>query len=127
MQGLINVNTAPARVLALIPGLPPEVVPTLIEVRNRLGADKLRSYAWLRTEGVLNQAQFERVAPAITASAYQFTVEVFAYADHANASARMEWVIDVLGMAPQIRYHRDLTRLGPGWPVDSETVIVAQP
>jgi type II secretory pathway component PulK len=124
-KGLINVNTAPARVLALIPGLPPKAVEAILQVREGLGPEKLRSIAWLRTEGILSDREFQNVAPAITSSAYQYTVEIFAYADHTNSTARLEWVLDLVGMAPQVRYHRDLTRLGPGWPVDSETVIVS--
>lgn len=125
-RGLININTAPARVLAVVPGLPQSAIPTILDLRGRLDPQKLRSIAWLRTEGVLSQSQFERVAPVITAGAYQFRVEVFAYADHSAATARMEWVLDLVGFVPQVRYYRDLTRLGPGWPVDSETVIVSR-
>lgn len=123
IEGLININTAPARVLALIPGITPDGVGALLAAREKADALTLGTSAWPLTTGALDAATFKQIAPYITAKSYQFHVEVVGYADHVKLSRRLEWIIEMVGPLAQIKYHRDLTPLGFAWPVDSETIV----
>ncbi|MFQ5804871.1 MAG: hypothetical protein ACE5I3_00310 [Phycisphaerae bacterium] len=122
--GLININAAPLRVLLTIPGMTEEAAAAIVGGRQEFDADTLRTTAWPLTTETLDAATFKEIAPYITTKAYQFHVEVVGYADHVKASKRLEWIIEMVGPLAQIKYHRDLTRLGLAWPLDDETVIV---
>lgn len=122
--GLVNINAAPLRVLLTVPNLTEEVAAAIVGARRGLDADTVRTTAWPLTTGTLSAATFRAIAPYITTKAYQFHVEVVGYADHRKTSKRLEWIIEMVGPLAQIKYHRDLTRLGLAWPLDDETVIV---
>lgn len=126
VEGLININTAPARILALLPGMTADKVGALLGARAKADEQTLRTTAWPLTTGALDPATFRQIAPYITAKSYQFHVEVIGYADHVKLSRRLEWVIEMVGPLAQVRYHRDLTTLGFAWPVDSETIVTNQ-
>jgi hypothetical protein len=127
IEGLININTAPIRVLVLIPGMTLEAAASIVNTRQQADADSLRTTAWPLVLDVVDTATFQAIAPYITTKAYQFHVEVLGYADHLRISRRYEWVIEMVGPLAQIKYHRELTSLGPAWPVDDETRIAVTP
>jgi DNA uptake protein ComE-like DNA-binding protein len=127
IEGLININTAPIRVLVLIPGMTSEAAAAIVDTRQQADADSLRTTAWPLVLGAVDLATFHAIAPYITTKAYQFHVEVLGYADHLRISRRYEWVIELVGPLAQIKYHRDLTSLGPAWPIDDETRIAVAP
>ncbi|MFO0840347.1 MAG: type II secretion system protein GspK [Phycisphaerae bacterium] len=122
--GLININTAPARVLALIPDITPEAVAAIVDSRTRLTPESLQTTAWPLASGAVPPGVFKRIAPWITTKSYQFHVETIGYADHVKAMRRFEWIVEMIGPMPQVKYYRDLTSLGRGWPIDSESVVV---
>lgn len=126
IEGLININTAPTRVLALLPGLTPESLAALVDARRTLSPVQLATTAWPLTSGAVDAVTFGRIAPYITTKAYQFRVEVLGYADHLRIARRYEWIVEMLGPLPQIRYQRELTSRGFSWPVDDESVVVTQ-
>lgn len=127
IAGLININTAPVRVLELIPGMTVEMIGAILEGRTTVEAEQLATTAWPLTAGVLSAGSFKRIAPYITTKSYQFHVEVLGYADHRKLFKRLEWVLEMVGPLGQVKYHRDLTRLGLAWPIDDENyVIVSQ-
>lgn len=121
--GLININAAPARVLAVIPGMPPQAVAAIISTRATLEAEQLRTTAWPLVAGAVDAATFRRIAPHITTKVHQFHVEIVGYSDHNRVSRRLEWLIEMIGPLAQVRYTRDLTNLGLAWPVDEDTVV----
>ncbi|MFH1747568.1 MAG: hypothetical protein ABIG44_11045 [Planctomycetota bacterium] len=120
--GLININTAPLRVLELIPGLTDETVTNLVEMRPQQDSTALRTTAWPMTSGAVDIATFHAMAPYITTKSYQFHVEVLGYADHVKVSRRYEWIVEMAGPLAQVRYWRDLSSLGFAWPIDDEEV-----
>jgi len=122
VAGLININTAPARVLALLPELTPEVVGQIVEARATLNPQAARTPAWLLTTGAVDLTTFHAIMPYITTKAYQFHVEVIGYADHRRAFRRYEWVMEMVGPIAQVRYFRDLTPLGLAFPVDDPEI-----
>jgi DNA uptake protein ComE-like DNA-binding protein len=124
IYGLININAAPLRVLMTVPNMTEDAAGAILGARQELDAETLRTTAWPLMTETISAATFRRIAPYITTKAYQFHVEVVGYADHLKMSKRLEWIIEMIGPLAQIRYHRDLTRLGLAWPLDDETVIV---
>lgn len=124
IYGLINVNAAPMRVLMTIPGMTEEAAAAIVVGRREVDAELLRTPAWLVITETLDVGTFKQIAPYLTTKSYQFHVEVVGYADHLKIAKRLEWVIEMVGPLAQIKYHRDLTRLGLAWPLDDETIIV---
>ena len=122
VAGLINVNTAPPRVLELIPSITPEAIELMVEIRPGLTAEQARTPAWLLMLETMDVATFHEIAPYITTKAYQFHVEVLGYADHVKTLKRYEWIIEMIGPLAQVRYWRDLTTLGLAWPIDDEEI-----
>lgn len=124
LAGRININTAPYQVLVLVPGMTAEVAAAIIATRSTLEAEDLATTAWPMVAQIVDLATFQQIAPAITTKAYQFHIEVIGYADHVQLFRRYEWIIEMVGPLAQIKYRRDLTRLGFAWPLDDDTVIV---
>ncbi len=123
IAGLININTAPLRVIQLIPGMTTDGAKLIVELRTQLDATALRTTAWPLVAGAVDAATFHAIAPYITTKAYQFHVEVIGYADHCPLMQRYEWIIDMIGPLAQVRYERDLSGLGQAWPIDDEDVV----
>jgi len=117
LVGLVNVNTAPARVLAAAAGLDPTTARRLVDVRSGLDPEARRTVAWLYTEGVLDAEDFRRAAPRLTARSYQFTVRCVGFGVPSGRFRVLEAVVDLSGgrggASPvRVVYLRDLTRLG---------------
>jgi hypothetical protein len=125
LTGLININTAPRRVLLVVPGMTTEAADAILGGRSGDPAT-LRTTAWPLVSGAVDAATFKQIAPYITTKAYQFHVEIVGYGDHTALSRRFEWIIEMLGPLMQVRYQRELTALGPAWPLDQEQTQVTQ-
>ncbi len=115
--GLININTAPPRVLATIKGLPPEAIPMIMQKRATVTGPIKSTIGWLLTEQILDFHTFSFVENQITARGRQFSIESIGFADHVGVFSRLQVVVDMRGPLAQIVYHRDLTRLGLAYPV----------
>jgi len=115
--GLINVNTAPRQVLALLPELTSEQVAAILEARRSVTDEDRLTTAWLVTDGVLDIETYDEIAPLITARGQQFMVESLGYADHIGMVTRLEVVLDLVGPIPQTIHYRDLTRIGGHFPI----------
>ena len=122
--GLININSAPLRVLLTIPGMTAETAAAIVAGRGEADPELLSNAAWPVITETIDPTTFKRIAPYITTKAYQFHVEIVGYADHLKIAQRLEWIIEMVGPLAQVKYHRDLTRLGVAWPLDIENVIV---
>lgn len=123
IPGLVNINAAPLRVLQSIPNMPGEAAAAIVARRATLDAETLATPAWPVLAGAMEIGAFKAIAPYITTKAYQHTVEIVGYADHLKLAHRREWVIEQIGGIIQVKYTRDLTRLGLAWPIDDDTVI----
>lgn len=117
LEGLINVNTAPRRVLELIEGLSDDQINRILEVRQTLDDESLATFAWLAVEEVVDLETLERIAPAITARGQQFTIESLGYADHVGMVTRLQVMVDMAGPIAQTIYYRDVSYLGGGFPI----------
>ncbi len=123
-EGLINLNTASRRVLRTIPGMTEDALSAIIAGRGTATVEGCeichQTIAWPLMQELITPATFRRIAPYLTAKAFQQRVEVLGYADHVRVFRRYEWMVEMLGPVAQVRYYRDLTPLGFAWPVDRE-------
>ncbi len=126
LVGLININAAPQRVLELVPGMTPDAAAAIVAKRRELDAEALRTTAWPLTSGAVDVQTYKAIARSITTKSQQFRVEIVSYADHLKIMRRYEWVIEMVGQLPQVKYRRDLSGLGPAWPVDDDTLVVVR-
>lgn len=112
LVGLINVNTASARVLQTVPGISEGKAESIVQHRESLTAEQKNSVAWLFADAVLTAAEFKQAAPHITARSLQFRFNVLGYSLPSGRYRAYEVVIDAADKAPQIIYLRDITKLG---------------
>ena len=75
---------------------------------------------WLVSAGVLDPAKFAVTCNSMTARSIQFTVDVIGFADHVGAVQRVQAVVEMQGQLAQVRYYRDITGLGIGYPLDGD-------
>jgi len=117
LKGLINVNTASPRVLATIPGLSEEDVASIVSSRQDVSGEQKATLGWLVANGALEAETFALVCNSLTTRSIQFTVEVIGFADHVGAYKRLQAIVEMRGHLAKIRYFRDISSLGVGYPV----------
>ena len=100
LWGLINVNTAPVRVLECIEELTGEQIEAILETRD------LETYI--------------AIAPRITARGQQFMIESLGFSDHVGMVSRLQVIVDMVGPIAQTIYYRDLTYVGGNFPIREE-------
>jgi len=116
VQGLINVNTASAEVLACVPGIWLDNAPSLVGYRQA-NPDKLYSIAWVAD--VLDPTSAKQAGRWLTTESYQFSADIAAVGHHGRGYSRARFIFDTSDGAPRIRFRQDLTRLG--WALGSTT------
>jgi hypothetical protein len=121
LVGLVNVNTAPAEVLALVPGIGEDLARDIVEARAGLDAESLRTTAWLYP-AVVSADEYKRIAPLLTARGRQFRVRCVGFGLPSGRYKVIEAVIDIADGDGRIIYLRDLTRLGLPVPLGAELV-----
>ncbi len=122
VQGLVNVNTAPAEVLAALPGMDPNLAQQIVDARRDLDPDAKSTVAWLYTQNLLDAAAFKTVAPSITARSFQYSVRCVGFGVPCGRYRVVEAVVDFSGSAPRVVYLRDVSRLGPPFALDAESI-----
>ncbi|MCH7526906.1 MAG: general secretion pathway protein GspK [Planctomycetes bacterium] len=115
LVGLININTAPAPVLATLSDLTVEEIDEIVAQRALLEPEEKRSTAWLAS--IVGLDRFEQIAPKITTHGMRYRVESIGYADHVGTMTRLETIIEMRGPLAQTVYYRDLTTLGTAYPI----------
>jgi len=120
LLGKVNVNTAPAEVLAALGGFDEELADRIVGARTSVDPEAMATIAWLYTEGVVDADTFKVIAPSLTARSFQFHVRCVAYGWPCGQYRVIEAVIDTARGAPRIVYQRDLTRLGVPFAIDAE-------
>lgn len=121
-EGLINVNTASAIVLATLPGIELALAETIVSARAGLRPEQRATPAWLLTDGGVDVATFKRIAPFLTAQSYQFSFHVIGYGLPSGRYRVLEVSIDVADAEPRITSLRDITRLGLPFKLTTETL-----
>jgi hypothetical protein len=109
IEGLVNVNTASAEVLACLPGMDLSKAESLVSHR-RSNPNQLNSIAWVAE--VLDQETAFSVGPYLTARSFQFTADIAALGHFGRGYRRMRYIIDMAEGAPKFVFRDDLTHLG---------------
>lgn len=111
-EGLINLNTASAYVLATLPGVELSLAETIVATRSSLSAERRATIAWLFQDGVVDAATFKRLAPQLTTRSFQFQFRVVGYGVPSGRYRVLEVEIDVAGDQRKVTGVRDITKLG---------------
>jgi type II secretory pathway component PulK len=109
---VVNVNTASAAVLALVPGLDEGLAGQIVDARASLGPDERTTVAWLYARNLVDAEAFKQIAPLLATRGYQFHIQCVGYGLPSGRYCVIEAVVDLAGGEPQIVYLRNLTRLG---------------
>jgi type II secretory pathway component PulK len=119
-MGRVNVNTAPAAVLACLPGLNAELAQELVNYRESNSTD-YNSFGWILDALSGNNAALQALAQGdyITAKTYQFTADIAAVGPFGRGYRRVRFVFDTSEGTPKIIYRQDLSRLG--WALGKQT------
>ena len=108
-NGLINVNTACATVLACIPGIGAANATQIVAYRVA-NPTLLTSFAWLLP--IIGRAAFMQAGPYITDQSYQFSVDVAAVGKNGRGYCREKVVFDLSKGTPRMIYRQDLSAYG---------------
>jgi type II secretory pathway component PulK len=109
LEGLINVNTARAEVLACLPGMDAERAEALVAYR-RSNPNRPRSIAWVKES--LEERAIQQAGPFLTGRSYQFAADIAAVGRHGRGYRRARFVYDLSEGTPKIIQRQDLTHLG---------------
>ncbi len=121
VPGLVNVNTASARVLRTLPGIDEALADSIVSARRNLRDEQRRTPAWLYQEGLLDAGQFKALMPYLTARGFQFHFHVVGYGVPSGRYRVLEAIIDTAGPNPTVAYLRDITRLGLPFRIETDS------
>ena len=121
LVGRINVNTAPASVLQLVPGIDNALAENILSARRNLPAERRSSVAWIHIENLVEADRFREIAPFLTTRSLQYRFNVVGYGARSGKFRVLEAVIDVASPPARLVYLRDLTRLGLPFPIELES------
>ncbi len=118
--GRVNVNSAPATVLACLPGLNADTAQQLVTYREN-NSINYNSFAWIVDALGAGSSALQTLARGdyITAKTYQFTADVAATGPFGRGYRRVRFVFDTSEGTPKIVYRQDLSRLG--WALGRQT------
>lgn len=121
IPGRININQAPATILAGIPGMNEDILAEILSRRTPEPTDSdagRRSETWLLAEGIVTLDEMKAMMPYINAGGSVFRAQVIGYFDRDGPAARIEAVVDATTDSPRIVFWRDISHLGPGYPTE---------
>jgi type II secretory pathway component PulK len=113
--GLINVNTAPAQVLACLPGLQQGEADTIVASRGTQSQNGNLSWFF---QAIGNNQTVASVAPYITDRSYVYSADIVAVSGDGRAFKREKIVVNVTATPAKIVYRKDMTSLG--WPLTAD-------
>ncbi len=142
--GRVDINAAPAAVLACIPGIDADAAEELVATRESLSERERQSVVWPLTQGVLDNVQFIEAVDWLSTRSLQYRVRIEAgwlstrgdnmfdiggpsvsmasFSDDRLEYRRVvEAVIDVASSRPRVAYLRDVTMLAVARAVASES------
>ncbi|MBL0926116.1 MAG: helix-hairpin-helix domain-containing protein [Phycisphaerales bacterium] len=120
LYGLVDLLTAPAEVLAALPGLDRSAADRIVAARTTLDDRTRATVAWPVMEGIVEPGRFAEAVDRLTTRSLQWRVRVEAgFATGDSLASRpdlrdrvvLEAVLDVSGPVPRVAYLRDLTML----------------
>nr|WP_246112758.1 type II secretion system protein GspK [Allorhodopirellula solitaria] len=128
LPGRINLNEAPAEILAGLSLVDIDTMSALLEARGAgpgglsgggasVGASNDRSHAtWPLTEGIVSLDQMRALLPLVTAGGDVYRAQVIGFDESSGLAARGEVIIDATDTTnPRVVAFRNLTHLGRGF------------
>lgn len=112
LPGLINLNTAPARVVAAALEIGEDIADAIVSARTALNSDQRTTTAWLVAQNIVDAPTYKRIAPKLTTRSYQFECHVVGYAWPSGQYRILQAEFDMAARPPRITSLRELTRLG---------------
>ena len=112
VDGLVNVNTASASVLACIfagAGVDTNQAVSLVAYRQSQ-TGPLTSLAWVKD--VLDPGTARQVGRWLTGKTYQFTADIAAVGHYGRGYRRVKYIFDTSDGTPKVLYRQDLTHMG---------------
>src|SRR6185436_8607607 len=106
--GLVNVATAPAEVLACVPGIDYDTATAMVSYRLS-NPDRMNSVAWVYDAVGTNTIQ---AWPYLTSRGSQFTADIAAVGHFNRGYRRTRLVFDISTGTPRIVHRQDLGHLG---------------
>lgn len=112
IDSTVNVNTASARVLALVPGIDESLAQSIVTTRTDLSPEDRRSAAWLVESGLMTVEDFKTTVPWLCARGFQYRLRVVGFGLPSGIYRVLEAVVDVSRPRTRIVFLRDLSRDG---------------
>ncbi len=122
VAGRININQAPAAVLAAIPGMPADAADAIVAQRpsEPPGEDSPRRHpTWLLSEGLVTLDEMKEILPYVTTEGCVYRAQVVGFFDREGPSARIEAVFDASQTPARVVFWREMSHLGRGYPLDT--------
>ena len=110
-MGLVNVNRAPAKVLATVPGIDAGLAEEIVTARENR-EEPAKTSASLLIEELVDIETYKKIAPYLTGRGFQYRLRVVGYSRPGGRFCVLEAVIDLASGTPRLMYLRDLTKLG---------------
>ena len=112
IDGLINLNTASAEVLATVPEIDGPLAEAIVSARKSISPERKNTIAWLFQEDLVDAAKFKLIASHLTARSSQYSFHVAGFGLPSGRFRVLDVIIDLGSGKPVISYLRDITRLG---------------
>ena len=118
--GRVNINTAPAEVLACLPGLNADLAQQVVNYRESNAAG-FTTIAWIVDALGSSSQALQTLAQGdyITTRSWQFTADIAAVGPFGRGYRRVKFIFDISSGTPKIIYRQDLSRLG--WALGSKS------
>lgn len=135
LEGRININQARAEVLAGIPEMTAAIIEGIVtsamvgengELSDAIGEDRATT-GWLLIQGLVDLPTMRKLDPYLTARGDVYRAQVLGHFDRGGPVARIEAVIDATEIPPKIVSRRDLSGLGPAFPLGAAVTPAAGP
>lgn len=133
IEGRININQARAEVLAGIPEMTAAIIEGIVssalvgengELSDAIGEDRATT-GWLLIQGLVDVPTMRKLDPYLTARGDVYRAQVLGHFDRGGPVARIEAVIDATEIPPKIVSRRDLSGLGPAFPLGAAVTPAA--
>ena len=120
--GRINIDQACQAVLTSVPPMTDALVLSILGQRDPTGMSTDPNYlysTWPLAFGLATLDEMKALMPFVSVSGGIYRAQLVGYSELPGAFARAEVVIDATGETPRVVSWRDLTHLGPGFPLDT--------
>ncbi|MBN2291992.1 MAG: general secretion pathway protein GspK [Pirellulales bacterium] len=118
LTGRVNVNLAPAAVLACVPGVDADLAENIVGRRpaDPMSIDTYQNHpTWLLIEGLVTLNKMKALLPYLTAGGSVYKVQTVGFFDKDSSTVRLEALIDASESPPRMLSLKNLTPLGPGF------------